>query len=77
MTDRIDPAADRVEALREAIQLTAIPTLLVFAEDNAGVRAAIEKLRAVLEPDTAMSRDDRWEAHVKTMVESIRRAAVG
>jgi hypothetical protein len=64
-------------ALREAIQFTAIPTLLVCAEDNAGVRAALVRLRAVLEPDAAMRRDDRWETHVETMIESIRRAAVG
>jgi hypothetical protein len=34
--------------LREAIQYTAIPTLLVFAEHNDGVRDAVRELRHVV-----------------------------
>ncbi len=36
------------QALRDALQYDAIPTLLIFAEDNAGVRETIAKLRRVL-----------------------------
>ncbi len=36
------------DALADAIRYTAIPTLLVFADDNAGVREAISTLRAIL-----------------------------
>jgi len=39
---------DRERALREAIQYEAIPTLLIFADDNGGVRAVIERLRAAV-----------------------------
>ena len=41
------PALD-VTRLREAIQFDAIPTLLIFADNNSGVQAVIAKLRAAL-----------------------------
>ena len=64
------------QKLRDAINLTAIPTLLVFAEDNPGVREAIRVLsEAVAGPD--MTRDQRWEYHVQREIERIRKAAVG
>jgi hypothetical protein len=61
--------------LRDAIQYDAIPTLLVFAEDNAGVRAVIAKLRATLDatrpfdPSGLLWHDIvkfvRWSANVR------------
>lgn len=44
----LDDARDEIARLREAIALSAIPTLLVFAGENAGVREVIGALRAVL-----------------------------
>jgi hypothetical protein len=41
-------SADPADGLRDAIEYDAIPALLVFADDNAGVRAVIAKLRAAL-----------------------------
>jgi hypothetical protein len=40
--------ADRVKALRDLIAFDALPTLLIFAPDNAGVRAVIEKIDTTL-----------------------------
>ncbi len=44
----------RRAVLEDALRFTAIPTLLVFAEDNSGAREAVRHLRAILgEPHDA------------------------
>ena len=41
---------DERDALRAAVTFDAIPTLLIFANANAGVRVVIDRLRAALGP---------------------------
>lgn len=53
------------QELRDALQFDAIPALLIFAEDNAGVRATIAKLRRVLAtpPASAEREHEPGESH--------------
>lgn len=54
------------EPLRDAIQFDAIPTLLVFAQDNGGVQAVIEKLRRTLDEIPAASGENYRREHLFT-----------
>jgi hypothetical protein len=55
----------RRTGLREAIEFTAIPALLVFAEDNAGVREAIKTLRSALAGQPNISERDQLIADIR------------
>jgi hypothetical protein len=66
------PKAD-YDHLVEAINLTAIPTLLVFADGNAGVRQAIQRLRAAA-PDGRSGRGRVTNPDLDQRVQKARRA---